>query len=118
MAARSMSSPAEIGSRIRNARISRKMSQAALAEKANISLPHISEIEQGKSDIRVQSLIRIIEALQVSADEILCADVPVVTNLMYTGYAEVLSDCSPEEIRALIEITRQVKHTIRSGKEE
>ena len=39
----------QIGARIRNARIERKMSQAELAAKANISLPHISSIELGKT---------------------------------------------------------------------
>ena len=40
----SMSSAADIGARIREARLARKMSQAELADKSNISLPHISEI--------------------------------------------------------------------------
>jgi len=38
-----------IGARIRAARVSRNMSQAELADKANISLPHISDIELGKN---------------------------------------------------------------------
>ena len=33
-----------IGSRIREARVGRRMSQADLAAKANISLPHVSAI--------------------------------------------------------------------------
>ena len=57
-----------VGSRIREARINRHMSQADLAVKANISLPHISNIEQGKTGMKLESFIRIIEALQVSAD--------------------------------------------------
>ena len=36
-----------IGSRIREARIKRRMSQAELADKAGISLPQISTIENG-----------------------------------------------------------------------
>ena len=53
----SMSSAADIGARIREARMARRMSQAELAEKSNISLPHISEIELGKTDIKLQSFI-------------------------------------------------------------
>ena len=69
----SMSSASEIGARIRELRIAQRMSQAELAEKSNISLPHISEIELGKSDMKLQNFIRIIEALQVSSDSIIKA---------------------------------------------
>ena len=60
-----------IGSRIREARVGRRMSQADLAAKANISLPHVSAIETGKTNMKLESFIRIIEALQVSADSLL-----------------------------------------------
>ena len=46
----------QIGARIRNARIEQKMSQADLAAKANISLPHISSIELGKTKMLLESL--------------------------------------------------------------
>ena len=65
-----------VGSRIRDARINRRMSQADLAAKANISLPHISNIEKGKTSMKLETFIRIIEALQVSADSLLRPDVP------------------------------------------
>ena len=50
-----------IGSRIREARVGRRMSQADLAAKANISLPHVSAIETGKTNMKLESFIRIIE---------------------------------------------------------
>ena len=37
-----------VGSRIRDARINRRMSQADLGSEANISLPHISNIEKAR----------------------------------------------------------------------
>ena len=52
----------QIGARIRNARIEQKMSQADLAAKANISLPHISAIELGKTKMLLSTFIRVIEA--------------------------------------------------------
>ena len=36
-----------IGARIRDVRLQRNMSQAELAEKAFISVPHMSEVENG-----------------------------------------------------------------------
>ena len=114
----SMSSSVEIGARIRKVRLARKMSQAELSDKANISLPHISEIELGKADVRMQSFIKIIEALQVSSDEIIRANVPSVSQLLNQDYAEVLSDCTPEEVQTLITITKQMKTAMRTHRAE
>ena len=76
----------EIGERVREARMARKMSQQELAAKANISLPHISAIENGKQSMKLVTFVRIIEALQVSADAILRADVPSVNQLYQSEF--------------------------------
>ena len=41
------------------------MSQEKLAEKADLSVPYISEVECGKDNISVDSLVRIANALNV-----------------------------------------------------
>ena len=80
-----------IGSRIREARIKRRMSQAELADKAGISLPQISTIENGRCGMKLHSFIRIIEALQVD---------------------ELLADCSPKELEAILRIVRELRATM------
>ena len=45
-----------IGARIRDVRIEKNMSQADLAEKAHISVPHMSEVENGKTKLRLSTL--------------------------------------------------------------
>ena len=103
----------EIGQRIREARVSRKMSQQELAVKANISLPHVSDIEHGKKNMKLITFIRIIEALQVSADAILRANVPSV-NLLYQGeFSQLIEDCSPNEIETMKKFLLQLKETMR-----
>ena len=47
-----------IGSRIREARVKRRMSQAELADKAGISLPQISTIENGRCSMKLHSFSR------------------------------------------------------------
>ena len=84
----------QIGARIRNARIEQKMSQADLAAKANISLPHISSIELGKTKMLLSTFIRVIEALQISADSVLRANVPAVTSMYASEIAELFEDCT------------------------
>ena len=101
-----------IGSRIREARVGRRMSQADLAAKANISLPHVSAIETGQTNMKLESFIRIIEALQVSADSLLRPDVPEVRSLYQSEFDELLADCSPKELDSILKIVREVKSTM------
>ena len=107
-----------IGSRIRDLRIKKSMSQAELAERAYISLPHISEIENGKTKLRLSTFVYIAEALQVSADTLLRLDVPEVNVMYQSEFDDLLSDCTPAEIESLIQIVAQIKATMRSSKNE
>ena len=101
-----------IGSRIRDARINRRMSQADLAAKANISLTHISNLEIGQTIMNLETFIRIIEALQVSADSLLRPDVPEVRSLYQSEFDELLADCSPKELDSILKIVRELKSTM------
>ena len=101
-----------VGSRIRDARINRRMSQADLAAKANISLLHVSTIEKGKTSMKWGTFIRIIEALQVSADSLLRPDVPEVRSIYQSEFDELLADCSPKELDSILKIVRELKSTM------
>lgn len=107
-----------IGSRIREVRIDKRMSQADLAEKAHISLPLVSEVELGKTKMRLETFIQIVEALQVSADSILRADIPEVNGMYQSEFADLLSDCTPAEIDSLLRIVRELKETMHSAKKD
>lgn len=101
-----------VGSRIRELRVQKGMSQATLAEKANLSLPQISSIELGKSRMLLSSFIRITEALQVSADLLLRPDVPEVKNIYKSEFSELLNDCTVKEIEAILKIVKELKDTM------
>ena len=108
----------KVGQRIRAARLANKMSQADLAFEAHVSLPHISDIELGKKEMLLSTFFRIVEALQVSADEILRPDVPVVNRIYQKEFAELLGDCTPTEVEAILKIVRELKTTMRTNKTE
>lgn len=105
----------QIGARIRNARNEQKMSQAELAAKANISLPHISSIELGKTKMLLSTFIRVIEALQISADSVLRANVPTVTSMYASEITELFADCTPKELESLKAIIQNIKATMRDN---
>lgn len=61
-----------IGKRIRAARKRRKWSIDKLALLSNISRPHMGHIETGATKLSLSALVAIANALEVTADELLC----------------------------------------------
>ncbi len=105
-----------IGERIREIRTGQKMSQATLAEKADLSTAQVSAMENGRSNMLLLSFLRVVEALQVSADEILRPDTPNV-NLMYQNeLASMLSSCTPTEFDSIMKIVKQVLDSMQAAK--
>ena len=107
-----------IGSRIRDARVAKGMSQTDLAEKANLSLPLISNVELGKTRMQLPTFVQIVEALQVSADSILRPDVPAVYEIYSKEMSELLADCTVSEKEAILKIVRELKNTMHSQKKD
>lgn len=60
-----------IGENIRRIRTAQNMTQSALAEKVGVSAQMINQVEWGTKVPSVQTLVRIVQALQCSTDEIL-----------------------------------------------
>ena len=107
----------EIGQRLRKARASKKLSQEDVAFKTGLSTCAISNIELGKSNIWISTFIKIIEALNVSADTILRPDVQSVNAVCQNEFAELLNGCSPSEIETVTKLAKDVINTIRKSKE-
>lgn len=61
----------EMGERIYTRRKSLKMTQECLADKMNVSVQMISNLELGKKAIRPDNLAKLCSALRISADYIL-----------------------------------------------
>ena len=60
-----------MGDRIRESRKKRGLTQEALAEKIDITLEYISQIERGLKIPSMQVFIKLVEALDVSSDYLL-----------------------------------------------
>lgn len=103
-----------IGQRIRSIRKSRNLTQGELAKIADMKASNISEIENGKTQMQLMTFIKIIEALQVSADEILLPDVPSVRDRYEADYLDVLKDCTATEMEMIIKFARELRGKMRS----
>lgn len=102
----------QIGQRIRAARSAQHMSQAALAEKAHLCLPQISEVELGKVKMNLSTFIKIVEALQVSADSILRPNTPEGNAYYQTEFAELLSGFTPSEMETILKFVKNMRDTV------
>jgi len=107
----------ELGVRIREARSRCNMSQMDLADACGISVPYVSDIERGKKCFSVDILLRIAQALQVSADWLLRLDFPHTDYAYHAEAASLLSDCSKEEAALLLDLMSSTKQVIRKRNE-
>lgn len=107
-----------IGSRIREIRTSKGLSQAYLAEKAKLSTPVISGIENGHSKVWLITFAKICEALQVSADDVLRLDTPAAIDDYPKEFTALIADCNSAEIESILKISKEVKASIRKQKQD
>lgn len=106
-----------VGERIRKARQMRKYTQAQLADMLNISISHLSAIETGRSNFGVDILMRITEALSVSADWLLNTGIPETAGQHSSELEMLFSDCTSDEIAAIIRMATQMKRDLHTAKE-
>lgn len=64
---------AELGANIKLARLRRKLSSEQVAERANISRPTLSSIEQGKPTVSMGSYLMVLKVLGLEKDLLLVA---------------------------------------------
>lgn len=102
-----------IGKRVREYRKKQKLTQQALAEQVGLVPSNISHIERGTTKLSIQSLIRIANALHVSAESLLCDNLDHAIQPFQQEIADIIDDCSPEEIRILADILVASKEIIR-----
>ena len=107
----------QIGSRIRAERVKQKMSQAELAEKAHLCLPQIRALELGKVKMNLYTFIKLVEALQVSADFLLRPDIPEVKGFLQNEFSDLLSDCTAAETESILKIVNKIIITLHSKKD-
>lgn len=94
----------EIGRKIREARHQKGFTQGALAETAGIGETYISEIERGVKVPSLSLFVKIISALDISADFVLRDALPAGKELVYDEVTELLDGLTPKQRRAAIDI--------------
>lgn len=104
----------EIGSLIRQARKEKNLSQSDLADLIQISISHMSDIENGKKKIGIDIFMKITEALDVSADWLLRTNTSNVKSIQNHEALDVLTDCTTQETEVILKLMKEIKSALRS----
>ena len=90
-----------LGGRIRQARLDRGLTQAELAELADVSTPYVSHVERGVKTISLNTLTRVAESLDTTLDSLLLGQQVSDQSAYGTEVAALLADCSPAQRQTL-----------------
>lgn len=103
------------GIKIYEYRLSLKMSQGDLAQKAGLAQANLSNIEKGKRDLTVSTLLRIASALEVKPSQLIDTPVPESGLELSRGKIEKLAEVilnpqikASHELKEWAELFRQI----------
>ena len=91
----------ELGSRIQRARLKKNLSQEKLAEVIGSTDTHISHIENSAGYPSVPLLVKIMNALELSPNELFCGVVESTRPLLLKETADILEQFSMERVSLL-----------------
>lgn len=94
----------DLGQRIRFLRIKANLTQEELAEKADISPVYLGEVERGQKVMGIDKFINIVKALGVSADYVLCNELPTGEPYVFDEITEKLKKLDPKQRKTAIDI--------------
>ena len=91
-----------IALRMKTIRKNRSITQEELAEKTGLTVMHISNLENNRSKMSLDSLSSISQALGISTDQLLYGRDTHPANERYSEVVDYLFDCSNKEMTILI----------------
>lgn len=104
-----------LGNRIRETRKQRNISQAKLAELANLSVSHISYIENAQRNVSLSSLVIIANVMEITVDVLLIGNQHRNKGEYHDELLHLLDDCTDYEKRILSEQVLSLKTSLRDN---
>lgn len=95
---------AALGQKLRQARLDKGYTQQSLSEKADIGEVYLSEIERGLKMPSMNLFIKLITALDISADYILHDEVPTGKDFVYDELTQKLDSLTPKQRKTAADI--------------
>ena len=107
-----------LGERIRKRRKEQKMTLEKLSEKAEISLVYLGEIERGVKMPSLNTFIKLVNALNISADMLIYDETKSGRYFLADELAKTMRDLTPEQYAAVSKISITVIEQIKKLKIE
>lgn len=101
-----------LGSRIKKARSAAKLTQEAVAERANITVVYLSKIENGKVKPTLDALSRICEAIKCDVGVLLTDATPDSSRYQSEQVVQLFNACSPAMKPIILDLIKKLS-TIR-----
>lgn len=101
-----------VGKRIRKRRRELRMSQERLSELIDVSIPHMSNIENGKTKFSLQVLLDLSNALDTTPDMLLLDHLKnksTARGMVMAEMSKVLEGCTPVQMTMMEETLRVTK---------
>lgn len=105
----------DIGIRIKQERFNQNITQEKLAE---ISVTHMSNIENANTKLSLPVLVNIANALNCNANIILFGNTNSNLNASLSMISKILSDCSSEERIIIIDTIQALKNSLKNNRKE
>ncbi len=103
-----------IGERIKTLRKEKGWTQAQLAENSGVEPSHISHIERAATKLSLPTLISLANTLGATLDELVYGSLIKSSHVSINIIDNLLSDCTPGELKALTEVIKTTKNILRS----
>ena len=100
-----------IGSRIKQARLAKNMTQEELSDQIDISVAFLSRVERGNSHINLKRLNQICALLDVSEGYVLNGASSNAENYLEQEFAELLKSVSPEKQKLIYNVAKAIAET-------
>lgn len=106
-----------IGIRIRRFRKEMHLTQQTLAELSNQEPSNISHIERGATKLSLPTIVNIANALGVTVDDLLCDSLIQSRAAFERETADILADCTHQELQIITGTMRSLKEHLRKATE-
>lgn len=112
-----------VGMNIRAIRKAQKLTIDELAEKCDFQAPYLSDIERGERNITLQTLNKILAALEVDAGSVLIPEGKATEALENTKNEllkisiNILEDKNEDDIRMILNISNEIFDRFKKNKE-
>ncbi len=106
---------ASIGQKVKEKRLRKGITQEQLAEAVGVGVTHISHLETGTGTVSLRVFLAIVNDLGCSADELLFKEVAAARPLVDCWLADLVADCSPDEIKIIADTVTALKRTLRKN---